>query len=328
MLEIPGFVDLQVNGYLGVDYSSPDLTEEDFLRVTRQLLDTGCIGFLPTVCTASEETYRHVLPMIAKAIRSGEFAGRILGIHAEGPFLSPRPGAVGAHNPDWVRPPSVEFFKKMQEWADGTIKILTLAAENPGAEELTRYAAGTGVVVSLGHQMATAEDLARCADAGATWLTHLGNGMPNEVDRHRNPMLAGLAEDRLTAGIITDSHHLPGGLVKVMIRAKGVDRVTAVSDASSLAGLPPGHYHSMNNDVVIEENGYLHNPAKKCLVGSSATITGCVKILCRIPELSGEDIVKMTLDNPLKLIGLKRSDVKSGNARFVWDAAAREFRRG
>lgn len=327
MLTVPGFVDLQINGFLGVDFSSPDLTEEDFIRVCRELIRTGCIGFLPTVCTASEEAYKHTLSLIARMMKREEFAGRILGIHAEGPFLSGEPGAVGAHNPAWVREPSIDFFDQMQAWAEGNIRILTLAAEVPGALELTRYASEKGVIVSLGHQLAGAADLQKGMAAGARWLTHLGNGMPNSVNRHANTLLAGMAEDGLAAGIIADGHHLPVELVKVILRAKGVERVTVVSDAAHLAGLPPGRYDNAVNKIVLEENGKLHNPDKQCLVGSSATITGCVKVLCTIPELTGEDIVKLTLDNPLKLLKLTRQDLQDQAPAFVWDEASRTFRK-
>ena len=324
MLEVPGFVDLQVNGYLGVDFSDPTLTEEQFLYAARKLLDTGCAAFLPTIITSSAETYQRNLGLIARIIHTPEFENRILGIHAEGPFLSDKPGAVGAHNPEWVRMPDPAFFDQMQEWAEGTIRILTIAAENPGAEELTRHVVSKGVVVSLGHQLATGEDMERCRAAGATWMTHLGNGMPNEVNRHRNPLLDGLGMDGITAGIITDSHHLPVPLVKTIIRAKGVDQVVAVSDASSLAGMPPGRYHSMGNDVVIEENGYLHNPAKRCLVGSSATIFGCVKVLCTIPELTPAQIIALAFENPLKLIGVDPAVIHA-DYRCVWSEAAHCF---
>ena len=311
MREIPGFIDLQVNGYLQVDFSDSTLTDEQFAYAASKLLDTGCAAFLPTVITSSPETYRHNFAIIAKAMRRPEFAGRILGIHAEGPFISDRPGAVGAHTPAFVRRPDPDFLRQMQEWAEGNIRILTIAAENPGAVELTRCAVEMGIVVSLGHQLANREQLIACRDAGATWQTHLGNGMPNEVDRHRNPLLDGLEVDGLSAGIIADGHHLPPDLVKIMLRVKGIDHAVIVSDASSLAGMPPGRYHSMGNDVVIEPNGYLHNPAKRCLVGSSATITGCVKVLCTIAELTPEDIVRLTFDNPLRLIGVDPATIKT-----------------
>lgn len=324
MREIPGFVDLQVNGYLQVDFSDISLTEEQFIFAATKLLDTGCAAFLPTVITSSPEIYQHNFGIIVKTMRRPEFAGRILGIHAEGPFISDKPGAVGAHTPAYVRQPDPDFLRQMQEWAEGNIRVLTIAAENPGAVELTRCAVDLGITVSLGHQLATREQLIACRDAGATWQTHLGNGMPNEVDRHRNPLLDGLEVDGLSAGIIADGHHLPVDLVKIMLRVKGIENAVIVSDASSLAGMPPGRYHSMGNDVVIEPNGYLHNPAKRCLVGSSATITGCVKTLCTIPELSGEDIIRLTFDNPLRLIHVAPEAVKSPYV-CRWDEESRSF---
>ncbi len=299
-----GYVDLQVNGYLGVDFTDAELKEEDLIGVSRQLLETGCGAFLPTVITAPEAVYERNLAMIASVMKLPEFAGKMLGIHVEGPFLSDKPGAVGAHDPRSVRPPTPEFFDRMRRWSDDSIRLITIAAEVPGAAALTRHAVKAGVAVSLGHQLATYDQLCACRDAGATLLTHLGNGMPNEVNRHRNPLLAGLSVDGLTAMMIADGHHLPKELLKVMIRAKGLDHALVVSDASSLAGMPPGHYYSMGNDVVIEENGYLHNPAKGCLVGSSATITGCVKVLREI-GLSEEEIRILAILNPLRAIGLQ-----------------------
>ena len=238
MIKVPGFIDLQVNGFLGVDFSSPELTEAETVRVSRALLDKGCAGFLATIITSSEEIYKRNLPILVKAIRHPELQGGILGIHAEGPFLSAKPGAVGAHNPAWVKSPDVDFFKKMVEWSDGTIKLLTIAAENEGSEKLTRYAVSQGVTVSLGHQLALADDMKKCVDAGATLLTHLGNGMPNEVNRHNNSLMSGLAEDGLTAMIIADGHHLPPTVIKTVLKAKGIDKTLIVSDASPIAGMP------------------------------------------------------------------------------------------
>lgn len=317
MLEVPGFVDLQVNGFLGVDFSDERLSEADFIRASRELLSRGCAAFLPTVITAPEAVYKRNLALIARCMQMPEFTGRILGIHVEGPFISDRPGAVGAHNPDCVRPPSVEFFNRMQQWAGGAIKLVTIAAETAGAVEFCRHVSASGVAVSLGHQLATADEMKKCRDAGATLLTHLGNGMPNEVNRHRNPFLDGLSVDGLSAMIIADGHHLPADLLKVIIRVKGLDHTLVVSDASSLAGMPPGRYHSMGNDVVIEENGYLHNPAKKCLVGSSAMIFGCVKVLCELKALTPEEIVKLAFYNPLRAIKVDPAAIRS-DCRCVW----------
>jgi N-acetylglucosamine-6-phosphate deacetylase len=112
-LGIPGFVDLQVNGFVGVDFSSPDLTEESFVHACRALLGRGTAAFLPTIITSPLDVYAHNLPIIARGITLPEFQGRLPGIHLEGPFISPQPGAVGAHNPAWVRPPDLELLQQL-----------------------------------------------------------------------------------------------------------------------------------------------------------------------------------------------------------------------
>ena len=102
-------------------------------------------------------------------------------------------------------------------------------------------------------------------------LTHLGNGIPNLLDRHRNPVWAGLAEDSLTAMLIADGHHLPADVIKVMIRCKSPEKIIIVSDASPATGFAPGHYTVMGNDAILEPNGKLYNPHLQCLVGSAST---------------------------------------------------------
>lgn len=323
-IKIPGFIDLQVNGFIGVDFSQDNLTEAEFIRACCALLDRGTAGFLPTIVTNSETTYERNLPIIAKGMEADCLKGRVLGIHAEGPFLSNKPGAVGAHNPEWVKAPSIEFFKKMQEWADGKIKILTIAAENEGAAELTEYASKNGVIVSLGHQLATSADMAKCVKAGAKLLTHLGNGLPNEINRHINPIWSGLAEEALTAMIITDGHHLPPALIKTAIRAKGVANTIITSDASPLAGLPPGRYVTLGNNAVLEESGLLHNPEKKCLVGSSATMLQCVNFLASLNFLTPEEIIQMSFINPLEMIGVDPASIVTGE-EYVYDSEALKF---
>src|SRR5699024_4982098 len=122
------------------------------------------------------------------------------------------------------------------------------------------YANERGMTVSLGHQMAAETDLRRLAHAGARSLTHLGNGIPHLLQRHDNPLLAGIANDDLTAMIISDGFHIPPSVIKIIIRTKGVSNICVVSDASPIAGLLPGEYQTLGNDVVLEESGLLHNP--------------------------------------------------------------------
>ena len=114
-MRIPGFVDLQVNGYKGVDFACIDLTEEKFIYGCRELFKAGTAAFLPTVVTSSEEAYEQNLPLISKVINREEFKGKLLGIHLEGPFISAEPGAVGAHNSEYVCPPSIDYLKRLQD---------------------------------------------------------------------------------------------------------------------------------------------------------------------------------------------------------------------
>lgn len=302
---LPGFVDLQVNGFMGVDFSSGELTRESFLTACRGLVERGTVAFLPTIITSSPERFKRNLSLMASMMDHEELAGHLLGFHVEGPFLSPEEGAIGAHNPEWVLPPDPEFLDQLQKWARGQIRLITIAAEQEGAETLCRHAVKQGITVSLGHQLANGEQLQRLADAGASALTHLGNGMPANVNRHRNPLVDGLACDDLTAMVISDGHHLPDSLLKVIWRVKGIDRFLVVSDASPIAGMPPGKYNTLGNEVVLEPSGYLGNPDSGYLVGSSATMIECMNVLVSIDLLSLDELLRVGVENPLRLIGLK-----------------------
>ncbi len=303
-MKINGYIDLQVNGYLGTDFSDPQLTEQSCAAACEHLLAHGTAAFLPTVITSSEQVYRRNLGIIADIISSPRFKGRVLGIHAEGPFISDKPGAVGAHNPQWTRKPDIAFFDKMQQWAKGCIRLMTLAAERDGAQELCEYAVKNGTTISLGHQDADLTQLQRLSQAGAKLLTHVGNAMPNMVHRHNNSLLAALAVKELTAMIITDGHHLPVHVIEAIINAKGTDKIIITSDASPIAGMATGTYDVMGNTAVLEESGLLHNPEKQCLVGSSATMAECVEYLRSLNILTQQQILQVSNTNPLKALGL------------------------
>lgn len=315
--ETLGLVDLQVNGYRGINFSDISLTQEDFIQACRDVFDAGTTAFLPTIITSPVEVYEHNLPIMAAVMETEEFHGRLLGFHIEGPFISPKEGARGAHHPEWTREPDVDFLDKLIGWAMGKVKMLTIAAELNGAEKLARHARNRGITVSLGHQMATDEDLRRLVEAGATSLTHLGNGIPAMLQRHENPVWAGLANDDLAAMIISDGHHLPVSVLKTIIRTKDANHCVVVSDASALAGLEPGTYDFLGEKIVLEENGHLYNPETGYLAGSSSTMTGCMNYLASLGIVSVDELVVMGFHNPLKLIGLGPEDVKEAlNIRF------------
>ena len=352
-----GFVDLQINGNLGIDFSDPALTEDRFMTAAEHILAGGTEVFLPTIVTSPKEVYLRNLAVIRSACekrgllkqvpgvhlegpfisnqpgavgahrpqcvippdcaffdeimrKSGNYvklltvAAEVPGVHLEGPFISDQPGAVGAHRPQCVIPPDCAFFDEIMQRSGNYVKLLTVAAEVQGVDALISHASAMGVAVSCGHQLAGSKDLAAAAKAGAKLLTHLGNGCPNLINRHNNMIWAGMANDDLTAMIITDGHHLPGDLIKCIVRVKGADRVIVTSDAAPIAGLPPGRYDDWGNVGILEPNGLYHNPEKGCLIGSSASMSDCVKFLRSLEILDEDGIEKVSRTNPLKMIGM------------------------
>ena len=298
----PGWVDLQVNGHNGVDYSETGLTADKFLKSAEELLDTGTEIFLPTIITGSLEKNALHASIIMDTVEKHGLTKNIPGIHFEGPFISPTPGAVGAHDPAYVCAPTIENIDRLLDAACGKIKIITLGADAENAPEAVAYLRKNHVAVSVGHHMATYEQVRAAADAGAQLLTHLGNGCPNLIGRHHNPVFSGLAEERLTAMIITDGHHLPGELVKIIIRAKGVDKTIVTSDASSLTGFPPGEYSTLGNRAVLYPDGKLYNPDKQCLVGSASTISQCMEFLASLDFLTRDELIRVGRTNALELL--------------------------
>lgn len=315
-IKIPGLVDLQVNGYQGVHFSDINLTRDDFVMSCRGVFEAGTTAFLPTMITSPKEVYEHNLPIMAAVLHEAEFRGRLLGFHIEGPFISAQKGSRGAHDEQWISKPDVGYLRQLIDWADNQIKLLTIAAEPDGAEKLARYAVDHGITVSLGHQVATEADLARLVRAGATALTHLGNGVPAMLSRHKNPIWAGLGNDDLVAMIITDGNHLPVSMLKTIIRTKGPERCVVVSDAVSLAGLPKGQYELLGHQVVLEEDGRLNDLTTGYLAGSSATMLQCMNHLESLDLVGTDELFAMGFDNPLALIGLGPEVVASGRDVF------------
>lgn len=326
VVTLPGLIDLQVNGYKGVDFSSPDLTVANCAWGCRELLGAGTTAFLPTLITSPAGIYAQNLPILAGLIDAEEFRGRVLGIHLEGPFLSPVDGARGAHDARWVRKPDVAYFEELIRLANDKIRLITIAADREGADELARCAVRHGIAVALGHHMADEEDLDRLVAVGAKALTHLGNGVPALLDRHRNPVWAGLANDDLSATVIADGHHLPPSLLKTILRTKGPQRSIVISDASPLAGLEPGDYWSMGAPVRLEANGKLYNPATGYMAGSSATIFECANHLASLDLAGFNDLQAMFFYNPLRLLGITPNKVATAKGLFFDAAGHRVFR--
>ncbi|MBN2292130.1 MAG: N-acetylglucosamine-6-phosphate deacetylase, partial [Pirellulales bacterium] len=203
----PGLVDTQMNGYAGQEFSSDKLSPEGVAKIGAQM-DAFCVTrTYPTVTSNSPEIMAHAVGTIAAACRDSAIVARQFpGIHVEGPFISPHDGPRGAHPPEFIRAPDWNEFQRLQDAADGMIRILTISPEYEGSDEFIHRVAKSGVAVSIGHTAATAEQIHSAADAGALMCTHLGNGCHPLIPRHVNYIWPQLADDRLTAGLIVDGH--------------------------------------------------------------------------------------------------------------------------
>ncbi len=298
-----GFVDLQVNGYMGISFSAPGLTAEKIKSVTRKMVERGTSAYCATIVTSPMEVYRANLPVIADAIEDPELGQHILGIHLEGPFISSVDGARGMHNAKFVMAPDIKVYEELQKLASGKVVIVTLAPELKGSTSLIRHITGKGnVTVSIGHHMGGKENIELAVRAGARASTHLGNGIPEMLRRHTNPIWVQLAEDSLTGMFITDGHHLPPEFIKTALRAKTPERFIVTSDVSPVGGMPPGTYEVEGMQVVVEENGRIRCATSSTLGGSSANMMQCMNVLASLGELSETELWKVGYENPLKLI--------------------------
>jgi N-acetylglucosamine-6-phosphate deacetylase len=235
---LPGFVDLQVNGYFGEEFRVADA--DGWARVVTRLPQTGVTALLPTFVTAPPGALGAALRAASALIPAlPARAARVLGVHAEGPFLSP--ARKGAHHEAWITDPTPAAVDELLEAGQGVLRLVTLAPERDGALTAIDRLTEAGVLVSVGHSDATARQVAAAADHGARMVTHLFNAQ--RPLHHREPGVVGqaLADQRLTSGLIADLHHVSPQVCVVAFRA-APGRICAVTDAAACAGMPPGRY--------------------------------------------------------------------------------------
>ena len=297
----PGFIDLQVNGFAGVDYCSPHSSMEEMGRSIRAQFACGVSRIYPTVITGSAEDMQGAFRNIVKAKRELPEGEAFEAIHAEGPFISAEDGPRGAHPVKQARPPSLEEWRRMQDAADGNIRLLTVSPEYEGSAAFIQEVASEGVVVSIGHTKATAQQIADAVTAGATMSTHLGNGAHAILPRHPNYIWDQLAEDRLTASFIVDGIHLPPSFLKVALRAKGIERSVLVTDAVMPAGCEPGEYALGEIEVTLHPEGKVTLRGGTRLAGSALKMDDGVSNLMSLAGLGLRDAVTMATTNAARV---------------------------
>ena len=278
----PGFIDLQVNGFLGVDFNDPKCTAEQIARSIRGLFATGVTRFYPTVITGSPADMLGALRNLRCAKEMLREGAAMDGFHVEGPHISPDDGPRGAHPRRWVRPPDLDEFRRWQEVTGGQVRIVTLAPDWPESLAYIEAITAEGVVASIGHTSATAQQIADAVSAGASLSTHLGNGAHPVMRRHPNYIWEQLAEDRLMADFIVDGIHLPPSFLKVALRAKTVARSVLVTDAAAPAGCPPGRYQLGEQAVELTADNRVMLVGQERLAGSALRMDRGVENLMRI----------------------------------------------
>ncbi|MGB5555992.1 MAG: amidohydrolase family protein [Flavobacteriaceae bacterium] len=208
ILVAPGLIDIQINGFMGVDFSGPDLTVEGVKKATKALWKAGITTYFPTVITSDIDLIKKNFAILAEARKDPEIGASIPGFHLEGPYISPLAGFRGAHLEKYIKIPNWDEFQEIQIAADNGIILLTLAPELEGAIPFIKKCVASGVTISLGHHNGSAAEVQLAVEAGAKMATHLGNGCANEINRHYNPLWPQLSNDAITATISAVGFHL------------------------------------------------------------------------------------------------------------------------
>jgi len=299
-----GFIDIQVNGYAGHDYSSEGFAREEIDAIVRALAASGTTQHTPTIVTAPRERIVRNLRLIADGATANPMLdAAIAGIHVEGPFISPQDGPRGAHPRAFVRPPDFDEFLAWEEASGGRLSYVTVAPELPGAIDFIERVVRRGVRVAIGHTAAQPEEITRAVDAGATISTHLGNGSHPLLHRHRNHLWEQLASDRLAAGIICDGFHLPAALIKVIARAKPAGKLFLVSDAAPLGGLPAGSYDWLGGRIEVGADGRLSLAGSEILAGAGHLLDRGIALFMAATGLPLGEALPLATSIPAALVG-------------------------
>ena len=288
----PGFIDLQVNGGYGIDFGEEP---ERISEVAAWLPETGCTAFLPTIVSSFADRYRRVFDALPGL--DGVTGARVLGLHLEGPFLSP--GKKGAHLLDAIEAADDALFAELL--VEESVRLVTLAPERPGALERIEQLVKRGVLVSLGHSEATFEEFEAGVDAGARMATHLFNAMSQLDSRAPGVVGAALVDERVTVGLIADGIHTHVGALQLTARSKGIDGIALVSDMMGAAGMPPGTYSL--NDIPVFVDDTSARLADGRLAGSILTMDAAVRNMTAWSGVSVADALTMATAVPARLLG-------------------------
>ena len=314
---LPPLVDIQVNGFAGVDFQNDRCTGDDLERAAAGLAAAGCSRFLLTLIT---DRWDRMLARLKhyRALRaaSPRLTRRIAGWHMEGPFMSPTPGFHGAHPPEFMVAPTPARLRELKAVTGDDPVLVTLAPEWPEVPAAIRCARELGFHVWLGHTDATPAQLAAAVAAGAEGFTHLGNGCPPTWDRHDNIAFRVLDEPGLRASLIADRIHVSPMLFRLFHRALDVSRICYTTDAMSAAGAGPGIFPLAGMMVEVGADGIVRQPGKVNYAGSSLTPLEGVRRAAEMLKRAPKDVWHFFSTQPAQFAGLPPSLVAGAPADF------------
>jgi len=287
----PGLIDLQVNGGFGAEVG----TDPASLRtLSAALPQTGVTAYLSTAVSSEPDFYPALFGAFAAACDAP--GARPLGLHLEGPFLSPR--RPGAHRRAVIESAPDDLLDTF--CANSAVRLVTLAPERPGALHRIAALRERGIAVSLGHTDASADDFERGVDAGAAMATHLYNAMAPFTHRAPNAVGAALTDDRVTCGLIVDGIHSDPLSVRLAVRAKGIDRICLVTDMMAAAGMPPGDYTLFGRKVIVADGAARLEDGT--LAGSIATLDAELRNLVAWAGVTPAQALHMATGVPARIL--------------------------
>jgi N-acetylglucosamine-6-phosphate deacetylase len=291
---LPGFVDLQVNGAFGVDVATEP---SRLVELSEALLSTGTTAYLPTVISSPESLYEEVLPRLAAAIAKPSSGAEPLGLHLEGPFINM--GKRGAHAAAHIVPPDPEMLLRLLDL--GPARMITIAPELEGADELMTLASRSGVVVSAGHSDVPFELAYEALDASVAGVTHLFNAM--SAMHHREPGLPGaaFAHPRAVCGLVADGHHVHPEMVGLAFRMLGPDRIYLTTDSIAAAGMGDGEYRLATRTVYMD--GGVPRLGSGAIAGSVLTMSEAFRNVLAFTGCTVPEAARMASTTPARLVG-------------------------
>jgi N-acetylglucosamine-6-phosphate deacetylase len=294
---MPGFIDVHTHGAAGVDFNHA--SAEDVAAATRFFSSCGVTSYLPTILTDSPETMSRQLSVVTDpAVLAG--SPQLIGVHLEGPFLCAE--YRGAQPERFLRPCGVPLFGTLQEAARGRIALLTMSPELEGAPAFIRELSSAGVRVSIGHSAASYDQAMAAIEAGAVCATHVMNSM-KLLHMHDPAILTAVLESDIFAEMICDGIHLHPPIVRLLVKAKGIDRMIAVTDSIMAAGLGDGSYVLGSSEVLVVD-GDARLASNGVRAGSTLTMIQALRNIGKFSGLGLARISRLVSENPARMLGI------------------------